>query len=418
MAPRMLATLKPPDDAGDAPSPPQPTLAQTFPPRRALHSRHRAGDVGRAKRALVLPAARHVADALAISRRCGFREAPGRDRLCARARQHLGLRQGSGAHVRHAARTTAESSAPRRTASFSATATSSRQFGDTKANDPVYSVAKSFLSTVAGVAVERGLIKNVNDPVAQYIHDGGYDSPHNAQDHLEEPPPAGERVGRHAVGQERGLRRTRAVRRRRAQAARDPGARARSTSTTTSASTASRCRCCACSAPPLPDVLKTAIMDPIGASHDWRWVPYDNSQVEINGKQIGSVSGGTRWGGGLWINSEDLARFGLLVLNHGNWNDKQLVSGAVAQGRDDAERARSRLRLPVVAEHASSKQWPSGPASSFAALGNGSNIDLDRSRPRHRVRLALVREPRDGRDDSAHRGRNHGAALIAAAAAC
>ena len=55
------------------------------------------------------------------------------------------------------------------------------QFGDVKAADPVYSVAKSFLSTVAGVAVARGLIKNVNDPVAKYIHDGGYDSPHNSK---------------------------------------------------------------------------------------------------------------------------------------------------------------------------------------------------------------------------------------------
>src|SRR6266536_3660210 len=44
-------------------------------------------------------------------------------------------------------------------------------FGDIEANDPVYSVAKSFLSTVAGLAVDRGLIKSVNDPVANYIHD-------------------------------------------------------------------------------------------------------------------------------------------------------------------------------------------------------------------------------------------------------
>ncbi len=55
------------------------------------------------------------------------------------------------------------------------------EFGDTKANDPVYSVAKSFLSIVASIAVERGLIHDVNDPVARYIHDGGYDSPHNAK---------------------------------------------------------------------------------------------------------------------------------------------------------------------------------------------------------------------------------------------
>jgi CubicO group peptidase (beta-lactamase class C family) len=129
----------------------------------------------------------------------------------------------------------------------------------------------------------------------------------------------------------------------------------------------------------VPDVLKANIMDPIGASNEWRWVPYDNSQVEINGKKIGSVSGGTRWGGGLWINSEDLARFGLLTLNKGQWAGKQLVS---SQWYRDAV---------TPSEHGpdygylwwlntKQKQWPSGPASSFAAIGNGSNtiwIDPD-----------------------------------------
>ena len=55
------------------------------------------------------------------------------------------------------------------------------EFGDIHTNDPVYSAAKSFLSTVCSLAVDRGLIKDVNDPVAKYIHDGGYDSPHNAR---------------------------------------------------------------------------------------------------------------------------------------------------------------------------------------------------------------------------------------------
>src|SRR5262245_7957731 len=31
------------------------------------------------------------------------------------------------------------------------------EFGDTKANDPVYSAAKSFLSTVCSIALDRGL---------------------------------------------------------------------------------------------------------------------------------------------------------------------------------------------------------------------------------------------------------------------
>ena len=143
-------------------------------------------------------------------------------------------------------------------------------------------------------------------------------------------------------------------------------------------------------------------MDPIGASHDWRWVPYDNSQVEINGKTVGSVSGGTRWGGGLWINSLDLARFGLLVLNHGRWNTKQLVP---AQWFKDAV---------TPSEHGPDYGYLWWLNTKTAAVAERAGVelrrarerieyDLDRSRARHRARLALVREPRDGRHDSAYR---------------
>jgi CubicO group peptidase (beta-lactamase class C family) len=49
------------------------------------------------------------------------------------------------------------------------------EFGDTLRPDPTYSVAKSMLSTVAGIALDRGLIPSVDDPVANVIKDGGYD---------------------------------------------------------------------------------------------------------------------------------------------------------------------------------------------------------------------------------------------------
>jgi len=55
------------------------------------------------------------------------------------------------------------------------------EFGDTKAMIRSTAWPKVFLSTVCGLAVAQGLIQNVNDPVAKYIHDGGYDSPHNAR---------------------------------------------------------------------------------------------------------------------------------------------------------------------------------------------------------------------------------------------
>jgi CubicO group peptidase (beta-lactamase class C family) len=244
-------------------------------------------------------------------------------------------------------------------------------FGDIHANDPVYSVAKSFLSTVAGVAVDRGLIKNVNDPVANYIHDGGYDSPHNRliswKNHLQQESEwKGNMWGKNSdfVGTTEfgaGERKPRAIQ--------PPGSFYEYNDVRINRFALSLARLFNTS---VPDILKSGIMDPIGASQEWRWVPYDNSQVEIGGKRVGSVSGGTRWGGGLWINSEDLARFGLLALNRGKWGDKQLVSN---QWFRDAV---------TPSEHGpdygylwwlntKQKQWPSAPASSFAAIGNGSN---------------------------------------------
>ena len=247
------------------------------------------------------------------------------------------------------------------------------EFGDTKTNDPVYSVAKSFLSTVCSIAVARGLIKGVNDPVAKYIHDGGYDSPHNAKitwkNHLQQTSEwEGTLWRKNAdfVGVEQfgnGKREPRAIQ--------EPGSYYEYNDVRINRFSLSLLRLFG---EALPDVLKKNIMDPIGASHEWGWHGYgDNSKAEINGHQIESVSGGTRWGGGLWINSEDLARFGLLILNHGKWGTQQIVS---AKWLDEAV---------TPSEHGpdygylwwlntKQKQWPSGPPSSFAAIGNGGNI--------------------------------------------
>jgi CubicO group peptidase (beta-lactamase class C family) len=77
---------------------------------------------------------------------------------------------------------------------------------------------------------------------------------------------------------------------------------------------------------PLPQVLKEYVMDPIGASDTWRWFGYDNSWIVLDGQLVQSVSGGAHWGGGMWISARDMARFGLLTLRHGRWGDRQLLS--------------------------------------------------------------------------------------------
>ena len=252
------------------------------------------------------------------------------------------------------------------------------EFGDTKTNDPVYSVAKSFLSTVASLAVARGLIKDVNDPVAKYIHDGGYDSPHNARitwkNHLQQTSEwEGTLWGKNAnfIGIEEfgnGRREPRPIQ--------EPGSYYEYNDVRINRFSLSLLRLFG---EGLPEVLKREIMDPIGASQQWGWHGYFNSKVDIGGREIESVSGGTRWGGGLWINSEDLARFGLLILNHGKWGQRQLVSEAwLKDAVTPSEHGPDYGYLWWL--NTKQKQWPSGPARSFAAIGNGSNtiwIDPD-----------------------------------------
>jgi CubicO group peptidase (beta-lactamase class C family) len=256
------------------------------------------------------------------------------------------------------------------------------RFGDVKANDPVYSVAKSFLSTVAGVASDKGLIKRVDDPVADYVKDGGYESAQNRQvtwkHHLQQTSEwEGNMFGKNSdfIGEEQfgnGRRQPRAIQK--------PGTFYEYNDVRINRFSLSLARLFGTS---VPEVLKTNIMDPIGASSEWRWVPYDNSEVEINGRKVGSVSGGTRWGGGLWINSEDLARFGLLALNKGNWDGRQLVSAkwfadAVTPSGVNGTSETDYGYLWWL--NTKRKQWPSAPASSYAAIGNGSNtiwIDPD-----------------------------------------
>ena len=124
---------------------------------------------------------------------------------------------------------------------------------------------------------------------------------------------------------------------------------------------------------PLPEVLKSKIMDPIGASNTWIWNGYSNSYIEIKGKRMQSVSGGGHWGGGMWINTQDLARFGYLFLNYGHWNGKQLFDSTWI----------NLITTPSASEpryshmwwlNTNNKMWEDVPENSYAALGAGTNF--------------------------------------------
>jgi len=200
------------------------------------------------------------------------------------------------------------------------------KWGDTKRVDMTFSVTKSFLSTVAGLAYDHKLITSTEDKVVNYIWDGTFKGNHNnkinweqllqqnsdwsgelwgGKDWADRPP----RKGGIDDWKHRELR--------------EPG--------TVMEYNDVRVNVLAYSLThvwrqPVPQVLKEHIMDPIGASSTWRWFGYDNAWTTIDGLKMKSVTGGGHSGAGMFISAEDMARFGLLFLNNGKWEGQQLIS--------------------------------------------------------------------------------------------
>ena len=245
------------------------------------------------------------------------------------------------------------------------------EWGDTQRPDPTYSVAKSYLSTILGITLDRGLIKDIHEPVASYVPDGGYDSAHNRlitwEHHARQTSEwQGELWGKNAdfIGPEafgKGERKPRALQ--------APGTYFEYNDVRINRLALSLLRVWQ---RPLPEVLRTEVMQPIGASDTWQWVPYPTAVATVNGQPMPSVSGGTRWGGGLRISARDEARLGYLMLRRGRWGRRQVVSASWV--------AQATTRGPVGPDYGylwwlntEQKAWPDAPASSYAALGAGQN---------------------------------------------
>lgn len=200
------------------------------------------------------------------------------------------------------------------------------QWGDVERVDMTFSVTKSYLSTVCGLAVDEGLIRDVQDKVGDYVWDGTFQGKHNEKiswHHLltqssdwsgdlfgmrdwgDRPPREGDIVD----WKYRKLH--------------EPGTHYKYNDVRVNVLAYSLLQVWR---KPLPMVLKSKIMDPIGASSTWRWYGYENSFVNVDGLKMQSVSGGGHSGGGLFINTLDHARFGLLFLRKGKWKDTQLIS--------------------------------------------------------------------------------------------
>ena len=268
------------------------------------------------------------------------------------------------------------------------------EWGEPSRIDMTHSVTKSFLSTVIGLAIDQGLIRSVQDTVYPYVppievynpaniartpEDLGkpqflypFTSPHNRlltwdvmlrqtsdwEGTLWGKPDWADRP---AGKPEEWVARPRNA----------PGAIWKYNDVRVNAlALAATCVW----RQPLPQVLMTYIMDPIGASNTWRWNGYRNSWIVLDGQAVQSVSGGGHWGGGMFINAYDMGRFGLLTLHRGNWNGKQLISESWVQQALTPTTVEPTYGYMNWFLNTNRKLMPSAPATAFVHIGNGANL--------------------------------------------
>ncbi|POR50922.1 serine hydrolase domain-containing protein [Bosea psychrotolerans] len=206
------------------------------------------------------------------------------------------------------------------------------EWGDTARTDMTFSIAKSYIAILAGLAVADGLIGDVDEPVVKTVAGPWFESAHNRaiswrhllqqssewqgeifgkSDQVDHNRQIGPGADNSRKGEKRALQ--------------PPGSYYEYNDVRVNLLAyclLQRFR------RPLPEVLRERIMDPIGASQDWRWQGYDNAFVEIDERRVQSVPGGGHWGGGLFIGARDHARVGLLVARGGVWGGRELLSPA------------------------------------------------------------------------------------------
>lgn len=247
------------------------------------------------------------------------------------------------------------------------------EWGEPHRVDMTFSVTKSFLSTVVGLAWDNNLIESVDEKVQKYMPVEYFNSEHNSKitwNHLLRQTsdwegtlfgkpdwadrPRGE-LNKETINRERN----------------EPGSVWKYNDVRVNVLALAALNVWRES---LPEVLRKRVMDPIGASNTWRWYGYENSWVNIDGKKIQSVSGGGHWGGGMWISAYDQAKFGYLFLRNGNWNDKQIISEEwIEMARTPTEANNGYGFMNFFLNH-DKERLPSAPENAYVFLGAGVNM--------------------------------------------
>lgn len=218
-------------------------------------------------------------------------------------------------------------------------------WGEPDRADLTFSVAKTYLALLAGLAHARGLLPDPNEPIAKRVPGIGFDDPHNRAitwaQMLEQ---TSEWQGS-CFGMPDTVEHNRRV-------AHDPkppqGAKGepRVLQAPGSYWEYNDVRINQLSLAllhlfrrPLPEVFLEAILRPLGGGQDFAWRGYDDAWVDIDGQRVQSVPGGSHWGGGVSISARDQARIGQLLLNDGVHEGRQLLPAAWVRRMREPSRA-------------------------------------------------------------------------------
>lgn len=265
------------------------------------------------------------------------------------------------------------------------------QWGDPDRADLTFSVAKTYLALLAGVAHGRGLLPDPHARVADQLPGIGFDSEHNRDitwAHLLEQtsewegscfglpdtvdryrhvshdpnPPSG------VKGDERPLQ--------------APGSYWEYNDVRINQLSLALLHLFR---QPLPEVFFESVLQPIGGGADWHWAGYDDAWMTVTlpdgrTRRVQSVPGGTHWGGGVSISARDQARVAQLLLNGGQHEGRSLIPMHwLARMRDPC--ALASFYGWLVWLNTDNKTFPGASVDSYFMVGAGGHyVWID---PRH-----------------------------------
>ena len=210
-------------------------------------------------------------------------------------------------------------------------------WGEPDRADLTFSVAKTYLAMLAGVAHGRGLLPDVDEPVVERVRGIGFESAHNRQvtwQHLltQTSEWEGSNFGipdtvdryRHVTHEPRPPQGKKGD----ARPLQKPGTYWDYNDVRINQLSLALLHLFQ---QPLPEVFDEALMQPLECSASWRWRGYDDAWVDLKGRKVQSVPGGTHWGGGVSISARDQSCLGQLLLDGGMHAGHPLIPSSWVQ---------------------------------------------------------------------------------------